>query len=74
VNKYEVDKENLNDYNEDIKALSEAMEEDDYKLAKKLIMHLRYFHHLSKEYVKAKLRMLKMMKELREVQKERMGV
>ncbi|MCL6578422.1 MAG: hypothetical protein K6T73_03435 [Candidatus Bathyarchaeota archaeon] len=74
MNKYEVDKENPNDYNEDIKALSDAMEEDDYKLAKKLIMHLRCFHHLNKEYVKAKLRMLKMMKELREVQKERMGV
>jgi len=74
MQKYEIDEEKLDDFQEDIKALFEAMEEDDYKLAKKLINHLRDFHHLSKEYVRAKLKMMSMMKELAQVQRERLGI
>jgi DNA-binding MltR family transcriptional regulator len=72
VQKYEINTEKLDDFQEDIKALFEAMEEDEYKLAKKLIAHLRDFHHLSKEYVYAKLKMMRMMKELHNVQKEKL--
>jgi predicted nucleic acid-binding Zn-ribbon protein len=74
MRKYEIDTEKLDDFQQDIAALFEAMEEDEYKLSKKLIEHLRDFHHLSKEYVQAKLKMMLMMKELAQVQKERMGI
>jgi len=74
MKKYDIDAEKLDDFQEDIRTLFEAMEENEYKLTKKLIAHLRDFHHLSKEYVYAKVKMMRMMKELSEVQKEKLGI